>query len=770
MDQETPIQDFSDFKRCLRQVFAAKNSLSRVKGFTPEQALLGKARALPASLTADDAAAAHALAESGTPEGIRFRRDLARREQARCAFIQADNDSASRRALLRRSRPGTVEFEAGDWVLYWKRHRGNIRGERGRWYGPAQVITVERKRVVWVCHGGYLIRASPEHLRPASMREFSSLPRDSHGSIQHEVISSKGKNFISLDDLPSPDDFVYEPSIAPTPSIEIDSNQPEDEISPPESNAGNTEPVNGDVEMTPGDLGGLSVPVPNDDTDMEGESADDELIAFGDDLDTPLVSEGVWEISLEEMAELSPTTEVTEVQLAECILLATTAKKQRVEVQWRNLNDKDKALFRKAKDKEVQAWLDHGTVKKLAKGSLPENRIMRCRWILTWKDPLPGTEQQRAKARLVILGFEDPDISSVPNDAPTLSKDGKQLILQKVASSQWPLINFDISTAFLRGKGDGRTLGIHAPPEIATALNMSPEDQCGLEGGAYGRIDAPYLWYKSFCETLDELGFVVCPMDGCVFSLVSKGSDGNPRVHGVLGIHVDDGIGGGDSHFLKVIDRLKEKYSFGTYNTGDFDFCGIHYSQWRDGSIEMNQQKYIEKISPIQVHRHRRKEPQAPVTEVERQCLRQLCGSLQYAAVQTRPDLSAKVGILQSMIPKACIENLLEANRTLHEAKRNPVTLVIVPIPNSQVTFVAFSDASFETKKGTSSRQGAIIFATDGHMAENKLSVICPIAWSSRKIPRVVRSTLSAEASALSGTLDRLSWIRILWAWLQNPE
>ena len=127
------------------------------------------------------------------------------------------------------------------------------------------------------------------------------------------------------------------------------------------------------------------------------------------------------------------------------------------------------------------------------------------------------------------------------------------------------------------------------------------------------------------------------------------------------------------------------------------------------------------------------------------------------------------MGILQSQIPKACIEDLLEANRVLLEAKKNPVNLVIVPIREDQVSFCAFSDASFETKRGQASRQGTIIFTTDSGMAQNQLSVICPIAWSSRKIPRVVRSTLSAEATALSTCLDRLSWLRLLWAWLRDP-
>ena len=247
-------------------------------------------------------------------------------------------------------------------------------------------------------------------------------------------------------------------------------------------------------------------------------------------------------------------------------------------------------------------------------------------------------------------------------------------------------------------------------------------------------------------------------------------SYGKPLVRGVLGIHVDDGIRGGDQYFMDIIEKLRERYSFGAFNIGEFDFCGIRYHQMRDGSIELCQKKYIEQIEPIQVQRQRRKEPQAPVNEQERQCLRQLCGSLQYAAVQTRPDICAKVGLLQSSIPRACIEDLLEANRVLLEAKTHSVTIMIVPIPEEQVAFCGFSDASFETKKGVASRQGPVIFTTNGNMAKNQLSVICPMAWTSRKIPRVIRSTLSDEASALSSTLDRVSWLRVMWAWLKDPS
>jgi hypothetical protein len=43
------------------------------------------------------------------------------------------------------------------------------------------------------------------------------------------------------------------------------------------------------------------------------------------------------------------------------------------------------------------------------------------------------------------------------------------------------------------------------------------------------------------------------------------------------------------------------------------------------------------------------------------------------------------------------------------------------------------------------------------------------MAWSSKRIPRVVTSTLSAEAISLSSALDRLGYIRVCWEWLKNP-
>ena len=772
MDSQEPIASDAEFRRCIRQAVHAKNSLSRVKGFTPEQAVLGKMARLPASLVADEQASSHALAESNSPEGVAFRRDLLRREHARVAFMQADNDSSYRRALLRRSRPICQSFEAGDWVLYWRRSKNGSRGERGRWYGPSQVVCSEPK-VVWLSHCGRLVRAAPEQLRSASMREWQAVSLQQHRGEGQSALGQDVRGVVDLTNqgLPSrgeiDDEGDVPSSVVPPATLNEAPLEPPAEdtemIEPPPVPSLAEQP---EVEVSPvpsvNTPEAASVPVPDDD--------DDDLL-FGDTVcffAHPAQGQA-WEILLHE-TEVPCHSLPSAEQALQYVLLASTERKKRVEVRLKDLNHEEAELFHKAKAKEIGAWLDHKTVRRVTGGTLDDSQLLRCRWILTWKPPDKEGMPRRAKARLVVLGFEDPDIQSIPNDAPTLGKDARQMILQKVVSNRWKLINFDVSTAFLQGKGDGRTLGIHPPEELRQALRMKPSDQCLLEGGAYGRIDAPFLWFQTFKETLEELGFIQSPFDACTFSLVTPGPNDKPVVHGVLGIHVDDGIGGGDEYFSEVLEQLRGIYSFGSYDEGEFTFTGVRFRQWDDGSVEMDQTQYLEKIKPIHVPKSRRAEPHAALSRDEVHELRRLNGSLQYAAVHTRPDVAARVGMLQSAVSHGEVRHLLEANKVLYEAKANPVSIMIVPIPEKHVTFCSFSDASFATTKDNNSYQGTLVFATDWRMLANERAVVVPVAWSSKKISRVVRSTLSAEVVSLCGTVDRMSWLRLLWEWMKSPD
>ena len=63
--------------------------------------------------------------------------------------------------------------------------------------------------------------------------------------------------------------------------------------------------------------------------------------------------------------------------------LASSAKKQRSEVKEKDLSPSEKTLFQAAKTKEIVSWLSTETVRKITRSQIPEEQILRSRWVLT---------------------------------------------------------------------------------------------------------------------------------------------------------------------------------------------------------------------------------------------------------------------------------------------------------------------------------------------------------------------------------------------------
>lgn len=159
----------------------------------------------------------------------------------------------------------------------------------------------------------------------------------------------------------------------------------------------------------------------------------------------------------------------------------------------------------------------------------------------------------------------------------------------------------------------------------------------------------------------------------------------------MLGVHVDDGIHGGDDFFHQQISKLEQKYPFGSKKSQAFTFMGIDLQQNPDRSIELSQSKYVKNIRPINMSAERRAQENEPVTESERHALRGLIGSVQYAAVHTRPALASASSHLQSQISQATVSTLTAANRALHTAqKHSDVTIKINPIETDDLRLLHF--------------------------------------------------------------------------------
>jgi hypothetical protein len=48
------------------------------------------------------------------------------------------------------------------------------------------------------------------------------------------------------------------------------------------------------------------------------------------------------------------------------------------------------------------------------------------------------------------------------------------------------------------------------------------------------------------------------------------------KIHGILGVHVDDGLGGGDQIFKETIAKLEARFPFGNKRQGSFIYVHWH--------------------------------------------------------------------------------------------------------------------------------------------------------------------------------------------------
>ena len=425
LDAEQPFESTNQFDEMLTLSCQAKNQLSKQNGYSPEQVVLGKSTALPASLTSDDAAsAAHALALGNDLECERFRELLGRRTQARQAFILADNTEAIRRAPFRQSRPMGGPYIPGQLVLYWtKRHTPN-RGESGRWHGPAKVIVQEGNSIVWLSHADRLIRRAPESIRPASLREWNSW----HDTMPRLLDDVSQIPVPATPRVEEPDhiDAEYSPSIAADlpESEHPETLQPEQEAShPPIINSGDSvndtptaesdiSPFESDVEDPLEDghllqminLTEIMDESPRDqnlphedalhvfDTFFPAKDAQvTDTICLAEDgmpyIDCPVecAVEECYSIEIPLKAEdLASWSRETNPEEMACV--AAAGQRARVEVQVKHLSAKERELFDIAKDNELTCWIATNALRPILRKSLNPDQILKSRWVLTWKN------------------------------------------------------------------------------------------------------------------------------------------------------------------------------------------------------------------------------------------------------------------------------------------------------------------------------------------------------------------------------------------------
>ncbi|CAE7233664.1 RE1 [Symbiodinium sp. CCMP2592] len=592
------------------------NSREQVRGFTPIQHAFGRNPDVTGRLIArPDQLPDELLVENAVDDFARAAQSRAEAEKALCDWQAKQRIS---RAMNSRSRPQAT-YHPGDLVFFWRtQESGKSRRapgtSHGRFLGPARILATEGRRepdgshrpgsAIWLVRGRSLLKCCPEQLRPASPREelLEALAAGRQGEqtpwtfqrIAEEIGGTRYEDITG--ERPSPSEWHRaqdpmeetpptrfrvrgkRPAREPDEELLMDLEDEEDEPSQPSrpSRPRTTGPQGLQTERQEAWWSRLS-----DESFPEASSFwTDAEAAVEVAIDMPSTSRGV-QGALKNLSGY----------------FVSALKRKAIEVSEKRLNEGDRASFREAKAVEVKNFVASRAFEALPPEVKPDkSQAMGMRWILTWKTREDGS--QKAKARAVLLGYQDPAYAHRSTTSPVMTRQTRQMLLQTAAIRKWAVYKGDVSGAFLQGRDYPDQLLCIPCDEICAAMNLEAGSVVRLKKACYGLVDAPLEWYRTVAEFLEAQGMERMWSDACAWVLRKEG-----KVVGVISGHVDDFLFSGDEQdadWLHLIQAVKDRFRWGDWDKDTFVQCGVQVT--REGnSFKLSQAAYVESIPEINV-------------------------------------------------------------------------------------------------------------------------------------------------------------------------
>lgn len=674
-----------DLEVALAWAVSARNALTNYLGFAPNQLVFGNNPSLPNVSTN----ALPALEPVVSSEIVR--NHLNALHSARQGFIKAESSERLARALRHNIRSSDHEELVNGAEVYYKRNDSN------EWRGPGIIIGRDGKQFL-VKHGGGYVRVHECRLTcaPESWSE-SRRDEDDHGGAAR------------VEDQTLPSRYTFEEE-----SEDGDVHGNATEIQVGEVSESTTE-VESAPEIAPALpsrlVAGTRIQGTRSDT---GELVSGRVMSragkasgrYSDCYNFRWDSDG--SISWADLKKDFSTWKIVDDD-TELLVLFNTEEVLR------------------AKEKEITNWRDNEVyeeVEDVGQGALS------VRWVVTEK---VKDGQTVVKARLVARGFEE-ETGNLRKDSPTCSKEAVRLALSVAATCGWVCHSLDVKAAYLQGDQIDRDVYLRPPPEFNDGSLWK------LKKTVYGLCDAARHWYLRVRSQLLDLGTIASSLDPALFSWRCGQS-----LEGVICVYVDDLFWAGTNGFKEqVIDRLCQIFRMGNSESKAFKYVGLNIVSYGDGSVTLDQNQYAATLTPISVSKQKATVKSSELSESERSEYRALLGQLNWIATHTRPDIAFEVCELSGACSKATIADLLRLNKVIDRVKNDGIKLYMPRMEKLENCFVeCFSDASFANLAGSGSQGGFVVFLRDDSGKR------CPIYWQSKKIRRVVKSTLSAETLAL---------------------
>ena len=224
--------------------------------------------------------------------------------------------------------------------------------------------------------------------------------------------------------------------------------------------------------------------------------------------------------------------------------------------------------------------------------------------------------------------------------------------------------------------------------------------------------------------------------------------------------------------FAAALEALRGAFNFGKWEEltreHSLVYCGGKIKMTADG-VSLSYADYLKKVHLITISKGA---PQKPNTK-DTSKARGLLGALQWPAVQGLPPLSATVSILAADIGKGEHDLFLNLNKALRFAKNTgdyEIRMHGLDHDLKNLCFPCFSDASYGVRPDGSSQGGFMILLTHKKALQGEQTDYNIMSWRSFKLPRVCRSSLSAEAQACSVAVDEMMLLRTMLSLMLDPR
>ena len=727
-----------DWETSLHWALMAKNVLLNVHGFSPYQLLYGKNPNLP-SVMIDKLPA---LEDSTTSQTVA--QHIKALYSARKAFTEAECSERIRRAIRKQIRPTGDKFVTGEKVFY-------KRPDSPEWKGPGTVIGQDSV-VVFVRHGGTYVRVHQSRLQRVHNNEPSPeiqeqndtkatvsnavMKRDSNLDEDDELENNEPpelENNENIENNEPPQNIHQDPNIAEAAVHEPPQDrQNEPNVAEPARDINvNQERIQQYIKLQSGDL--ISFKEPEQDNRSVGKI---------------LGRAGKAKGKLKNWYNFEYTMPVEKTGMKISLDVSTVD-----DLQHEHDDDIDDVMvmanisFEDAKIQELNNWVQNKVYDVVKDNG---QKSISTRWVCTIKN------NNEPKARLVARGFEDLESFDLPKDSPTCSTESLRIILSIIAQRKWSVHTIDIKTAFLQGSALSRDVYLRPPKEACSQGLLWKLNKC-----VYGLSDASLGWYKRVCEVMKETGARKSMVDPAVFYWVSTTGE----VIGILASHVDDFIWAGTETFQQdIIPKIRAAFLIGKEGTNSFSYVGIninHHGQY----ICLDQQNYVDNLQSIPIERIRQLQKDEPLTTKEKDDLRSKIGQLLWLARQSRPDIHFEVCSLATSLKSAKVQHIIDANKVIRKVKNEMVKLKYQHLgSDSELKLVTYSDASFGNLPDGGTQGGSLVML----MGENnKFSLLF---WQSKRIRRIVKSTLAGETLAMTDSIDNAVFVATLFAELYTGK